>query len=111
MPSSPSKALLLRTSKSKLLDAVSLLPGCAGEISDAPGAYTQTDLLGTETWVILPQEFWPKSWHGKWNNPVVPLKQALRGHPNSGKYWKQYAHKSVQTVGFKPMGSEWECCF
>ena len=31
-------------SASKLTDAVSLLPGCSGEQSDAPSAYTQSKL-------------------------------------------------------------------
>ena len=39
---------------SKVLDAVSCLPGCAGQQSDAVSAYTQALLKGTETWIVAP---------------------------------------------------------
>ena len=55
-------------SASKACDGVSLLPGCSGEQSDAPSAYTQA-ALGTGmktqqevTWVEIPEEQWPASW-------------------------------------------------
>ena len=55
---------------SKLLDAVSLLPGCYGEQSDAPSAYAQAvffEGMGDEkcpvTWNKLPQSQWLASWH------------------------------------------------
>ena len=53
---------------SKLLETVSLLPGCFGEQSDAPSAYTQAVLFKgmDETkcpvnWIQLPQNQWPPS--------------------------------------------------
>ena len=55
---------------SKLIDAVSLIPGNDGEQSDAPQAYTQCELgaetagHNTETWIELPRHVWPKHWHG-----------------------------------------------
>ena len=51
-----------------MMDAISLLPGCSGEQSDAPQAYTQCKLgtgleeLTQETWVELPGEEWPEEW-------------------------------------------------
>ena len=62
---------------SKLLDAVAMLLGCAGEQSDAVQAYTQALLYhgqknAVETWIRLPKEQWPKAWHGKYKDPVVP---------------------------------------
>ena len=53
---------------SKLLDAISLLPGNAGQQSDAVSAYTQAKLYGdgrlekVETWIELLKEQWPASW-------------------------------------------------
>ena len=50
---------------SRVMDAISLLPDCAGQQSDAPQTCTQCH-LGTgmeeptqETWVELPQDQWP----------------------------------------------------
>ena len=65
-------------------DALSLFPGYVQKQSDATSAYTQAFLKGTETWVSLPRERWPKSWSGKYTNPVVPLVLALYGHPDAG---------------------------
>ena len=70
---------------SKLLDAVAMLPGCAGEQSDAVSAYTQAKLYGdgrigkTETWIELPRDQRPKSWN-KFQRPVCPFRLALYGH-------------------------------
>ena len=81
---------------SKLLDVVSMLPGCDGGQSDAPQAYTQAlfdngenDEVGT--WVFLPQDQWPSGWIGKFKRPVVRLRLALYGHPLSGLFWEEYA--------------------
>ena len=47
--------------------------------ADAPGAYCQTELLGTETWVCLPPEARPASWK-KYRWPVVqPASTAVHG--------------------------------
>ena len=50
---------------SRVMDAISILPGCTGQQSDAPQAYTQCH-LGTgmeentqKTWVELPEGEWP----------------------------------------------------
>ena len=81
---------------SRVMDAISLLPGCSGQQSDAPQAYTQCK-LGTgmeedtqETWVELPEEYWPDGWKGKYRRPVVRLVLSLYGHPLSGKFWGNY---------------------
>ena len=79
-------------SASKLCDAVSLLPNCAGQQSDAPSAYTQSK-LGTGmrgayivTWVELPRSQWPKSWVAAGHRrPCCQLRLSLYGHPMSGK--------------------------
>ena len=84
----------------KLADAVSLLPGCSGEQSDAISAYTQAKLgAGMRggspcTWVELPYEQWPKAWHDsgwtKQQRPCCPLRLAPYRHPESGFLWEKH---------------------
>ena len=100
---------------SKLVDAVAMLPGCAGEQSDAIQAYTQALLYQgqkdhVETWIRLPKDQWPSHWHGQFKDPVVPLRLALYGHPLSGAFWEKHSHQSLVSVGFEPIVG-WECCF
>ena len=61
----------------KVLDAYGSQPGFACEQADGKQAYTQTTLKGAETWVRLPRERWPRSWIGKFKDPVVRLRLAL----------------------------------
>ena len=102
---------------SKLLDTVALMPGCAGEQSDAPSAYTQSK-LGTghrgkfpDTWVRLPRERWPQAWiDAGYKDPVVPLRLSLYGHPLSGTFWENHYKSRLIKAGFKEMMG-WERCF
>ena len=59
------------TEAAKALDAMGSLPGYRVKTGDARGAYTQALLLGTETWVTLPENRWPKHWKGQFHRPVV----------------------------------------
>jgi hypothetical protein len=107
---------------SKLLDAVSLLPGNCGEQSDAPSAYTQSELFAgmkgdncPETWIELPESQWPDSWkklHAETGQrPVCKLLKSLYGHPLSGLFWeKHYTTALTQKAGFQKMLG-WECMF
>ena len=45
---------------SKIVDYYSCLPGNDGEQADAEQAYVQTKYTGKETWIVLPEEIWPK---------------------------------------------------
>ena len=78
--------------------------------ADAPQAYCQTLLLGTETWVCLPPEARPASWVKddgtpfKW--PVVRLVKALYGHPDSGTCWEMHCDAIVKKAGFEPLPPE-----
>ena len=94
----------------KAVDVHACLPGHIGELADAPQAYTQTFLLGTETWVSMDKDPWPKSWHGKFDNPVVPLLRALYGHPESGGWWERHAEKGIFAAGFKAV-PEWKSTY
>ena len=42
---------------SKLVDAYGLIEENDEEVSDAPQAYTQSKLRGSETWVVLPKQY------------------------------------------------------
>ena len=43
--------------------------------------------------------------------PVVRLKKALYGHPDSGTYWEKYCDGIVQEAGFEPLPPEWPSCY
>ena len=45
---------------SKVADLIGLLPGYITKQADAEQAYTQAELGGDETWVIIPEEQWPQ---------------------------------------------------
>ena len=85
----------------RALDAVSLFPGYEQQQSDATSAYTQSFLRGKPTWISLPRERWPKSWEGKYTNPVVRLMLSLYGHPDAGTYWEQDCARHVKVAGFE----------
>ena len=92
-----------------------MLPGCRGEQSDAVQAYTQAILYhgakqNVETWVRIPKDQWPKSWHTKYKDPVVPLRLALYGHPLAGAFWERHCREALLSVGFTTL-TGWECCF
>ena len=77
---------------SKLCDAVSMLPGCSGEQSDATSAYTQSK-LGTGmqgayvvTWVELLKSQWRHERIASgMRRPCCQLRLSLYGHPMSRK--------------------------
>ena len=95
---------------SRAADLFGCAPGNDIMRGDAPGAYCQTDLLGTETWACLPPEARPASWSQfKW--PVVRLKKALYGHPDSGTWWEQHADRIIKAAGFEPLPPEWPSCY
>ena len=76
----------------KVMDIISRLPGCDGQAADAVSAYTMwkwkmltnyskiPKLVCPDIWIRLPRHIWPKSWSNM-EDPVVPLKRNLYGHP------------------------------
>jgi hypothetical protein len=93
---------------SKIVDAFGLIEGNDEEVSDAPQAYTQEKLRGTETWVVLPTQYWPDHFHNI-EDPVVPRDYSLYGHPDAGTFWEDKSHSKILSVGFKTTG--WESLF
>ena len=79
------------------------------EQADAIQAYVQADMRGN-VWVCLPPEARPK-WWPKYERPVVKLKKALYGHPDSGTFWEDHCTEKVRSVGFQPLPDEWKSCF
>ncbi len=81
------------------------------QIADTAQAYIQAPLKGDACWVVLPNECRPASWKS-FKKPVVRLRKALRGHPDSGTFWEQHCDEHARSVGFKPIGPEWPpACF
>ena len=83
----------------KIIDVYGSQPGFTKQQADARQAYTQALFKGTETWVRLPRNRWPKSWSGM-KDPVAPLRLALYGHPDSGGIWEQHCTKELTKAGF-----------
>jgi hypothetical protein len=70
----------------RLVDAFGLRRGSDVQQSDVVQAYLQAEIRGKATWVLLPQDQWPTRWAGV-RKPVVRLRVALCGHPDSGTDW------------------------
>ena len=89
-------------------DLYGLLPNNSVMLADAVRAYIQADLKGPRFFVELPPEAWP-SWVNlqEYRRPVVRLRTALYGHPDSGTMWEQHCDKAVKEVGFVAVGPEW----
>ena len=89
-------------------DLYGLLPKNSVMMADAIRAYIQADLKGPRFFVELPPEAWPK-WVNlqDYRRPVVRLRKALYGHPDSGTMWEQHCDKAVKEVGFVAVGPEW----
>lgn len=81
-------------------DLYGLLPKHSVVLADAIRAYIHADLKGPRFFVELPPEAWP-SWVKlqDYRRPVVRLRQALYGHPDSGTMWEQHCDKAVKEVG------------
>jgi hypothetical protein len=97
----------------KACDLHGLLEGHIIENADAPQAYAQSLLGGSETWVSLPREEWPESWRHM-RRPVCPLEKALHGHPDAGGYWEQHCDSHLKDCGFLPIAGEdtaWRSCY
>ena len=84
---------------SKMVDFVGLLEGNDVQQADAEQAYLQADFDGDETWVGLPKEAWPNGWEGKFDCPVVRLKKALYGRPDSGGFWEKHCDAILKREG------------
>ena len=102
----------------KAADLVGCSIGCDEETSDADMAYIQApfDDSAVETYVALPQDRWPQSWHdavarGEMVRPVVRLCKALYGHPDAGTMWEAHADEHLRAQGFESLlDYGWQSC-
>ena len=95
----------------KIADIYGLAAGNGCETSDAEQAYVQADLRGPDTWVLLPEDQWPKSWKSDgYVCPVVRHKKALYGHPDSGTVWERHCESKLKEIGFEPV-TAWASTF
>ena len=80
--------------------------------ADADSAYTQSQCIGTPTWVALPPEAWPSEWRRVTikRNPVCRPARALYGHPDAGGYWEQHCEPGLLKIGFVAIVEEWRSC-
>ena len=96
---------------SRACDLYGCAPGHGIEMADAEQAYVQAQLVGTETWVCLPPEARIGSkWKG-FRRPVVRLRLALYGHPDSGTCWERHCDAHLRKVGFEPVSEVWHSCY
>ena len=95
----------------KAIDAYGSLPDHCVMQADAKQAYVQAELdSDTATWVRLPPEYWPDHWHGKYQDPVVPMRKALYGHPDAGGMWEKHAESIVFELGYQKIDG-WDSCY
>ena len=82
-----------------------LLKGHKLTAADCTRAFLQAMLLmDEETHVVLPQELWSQSWHGKYHQPTVRLQKALYGHPLASACWEMHLRQVlVGDLGLKPV--------
>ena len=85
------------------------------EQADAEMACIQALLEGPETWVMLPEEAWPKEWYhadgsNVYDRPAVRMLRVLYGHPDSGTFWEKHADEKLRSVGFVPIET-WPSCY
>ena len=96
----------------KAVDAYGSQPGFSTQQADGKQAYTQALMKGVETWVEIPRDRWPKEWEGKFERPVMLLRIALYGHPDSGGLWELHCETMLIEIGFiMPDREAWPSMF
>ena len=97
--------------------AAAVLKKFIATVRDALCAYLQADMFKPgriETWVSLPQTYWPDIWFvdgakryiPKYHNPCVLLIKALYGHPESGALWEELLSGALNKEGWHSI-PEW----
>ena len=103
----------------KIMDIISRLPGFDGQAADAVSAYTQVKMEDAHKlskipksecpgiWIRLQRHKWPKSWSSM-EDPAVPLKRNLYGHPLAGLIGEKQFEKILLKHGWAKIPN-WEC--
>ena len=98
---------------SRVADFIGCTPGYDEQLADAEQAYVQAP-LGPDTipvWATLPYERLPKSGQemvdkGIIKKPVVLLRKALYGHPDSGTIWETHCDRHLLAAGFESLNDK-----
>ena len=84
----------------KVMDIMSRLPGCSGQAADAVSAYTQVKVEDASKLLQIPKSECPDIWirlPRHMEDPGVPLKRNLYGHPLAGLSWeRQFEKKTIE---------------
>ena len=88
--------------------ALAALRGYVPKVRDAAQAFIQASIYDPgkrpNTWVRLPKSWWPASW-SHMRDPVVLLKRALYGHPESGALWDRHLKAILSKLGWQAVES------
>ena len=106
----------------KVMENISRLRRCAAQAADAVSAYTHVKMEDApkllkipksecpDIWIRLPRHKWPKSWFSM-EDPVVPVKRNLYGHPQAGLLWERQFEKVLLEHGWGKVANwEWFGC-
>ena len=84
---------------SRVADMWGCCPGHGSMQADTHQAYSQAELLGTETCVCLLPEARPKAWRGKYIFPFVCLRRPYAGTQMQAHIWK-HCNEEVIEIGW-----------
>ena len=96
----------------KVMDIKFKTTGCARQAADAVSAHTQVKMEDAPTllkipktecpniWTRQPRHKWPKLWSSM-EDPVVPLKRNLHGHPLAGLLWERHFERVLLEHGWE----------
>ena len=96
----------------KVMDIISRLPGCDGQVADAVSAYTQVNMEDAPKLLKTPKSECPDIWirlRSSMKDPVVPLEWNLYGPLPAGLLWERQFEKVLSEHGWEK--SNWECLF
>jgi len=96
----------------RITDVCGCLPGHSIGQADAVQAHIQAPMKGPKCYVTLPPEaIHDPQVYFRVQNPVVELKLALYGHPDSPTCWEQHCNEQAHALGFEDVGPEWPSLF
>ena len=97
----------------RIADFIGCSPGCDEELADAVQAYVQAP-LGPDTipvYASMPYERLPAKGRelvdkGIIKRPVVLLRKALYGHPDSGPIWESHCDSHLRAAGYESLADK-----
>ena len=94
----------------RLVVAFGMRPNYDIQQSGTVQAYLQAKTRGKPTWILLPRDQWPASWHVM-KKPACRLGAALYGHPDSGTDWEHPCDEALRKNGVVSVGDgAWPPC-